>query len=202
MQQRKQRKESFILLCYLCCLLFFLSKFRFSDRASDLSSLGGSSAEMGDCGRHVRRHGEWDERGRGRADQARGKKHFRHGSGEITQQDLSSLVAEMTSKAEQGAQAGRGDELHGLKIEHHFWVFLRTDGRQQLQAQVLRHAFRVNLGGSDGQYQDLILDLALQILKRRLSHGCESASWSSPWKVYWQRPIKAIHDPFFPSSRM
>src|SRR5437773_5866940 len=89
-----------------------------------VSSLRGSNAEMGDCGRYVRRHGKWDERGRGRADQARGKKHLGHRSGEITQQDLSSLVAEMTSKAKQGAQAGGGDELHGLKIEHHFWVFL------------------------------------------------------------------------------
>src|SRR5437016_11573480 len=80
----------------------------------------------------------------------------------------------MTPKVEQSPQASGGNELHGLKVEHDFRILLRTHGRQQLQTQVLRHAFRMNLGGSDGDHQDSILDLAPQMLELRLSHDCES----------------------------
>jgi len=147
---------------------------------------------MSDCGCHVRSHRKGDQRGRCRADQSRGKKHLGDRSGKITQQDLPPLVAKMTPEAEQSAQAYRGNELHRLKIKNDFRIFLRSDRRQQLQAQVLCYAFRVNLGSSNGKHQNPILDLALQVLERRLSHDCESSGDDSPWAVYWQREVKAI----------
>jgi hypothetical protein len=135
---------------------------------------------MSDGGGDVRRHSEGDEGRCRRADHASGEKDLGHLRAKIAEQRLSAFLTKMTPKAEQSPQASRRNELYRLKVDHDLGAFLRADGRQQLQAQILRHSFGDNFRVGQSQDDNALLHPTLQVLEFRLSHGCESAKGQQP----------------------
>ncbi len=157
---------------------------------------------MGHRSRHVRRHGEGDVRRGGRADHSRRKKHLGHLGRQVAKQELAAFLAQMTPEGEKSTQTRRGNQFHGLKIEDDLRILLPADGRQQVEAQVLCHAFRVNFSGGDRQDQNTLLHPTFQVFERRLSHVASRRAEDSPGPMYRQRGVKANHSASFCARRL